>query len=194
MNLNKFIDETILKRGLSYFKKDYVSEPEEVSANQYETTVHGTEDYTVNRRIAYLSVLIPNVELLSMNSAGFKLTILPFGGNEQKCPYSSCFIACAEFLIHCFVSGLRPLIRSFISLLDWNPGATFLVNSSIAYLNFEDRGLIWPISIPGTFWNFSNPPVWHMFHNSWTDLSYNGLSRSFSPVQDSRTLLFFPSL
>lgn len=48
--LNQFeqlIDETILERGLSYFKKGHVHEPEEISLGEYEATVEGSEDYTV---------------------------------------------------------------------------------------------------------------------------------------------------
>lgn len=41
------IDETILKRGLSYFKNGHVNEPEEISHGEYEAIVEGTEDYTV---------------------------------------------------------------------------------------------------------------------------------------------------
>lgn len=43
----QFIDETILKRGLQYFKKGHVHEPEEISPGEYEAIVEGTEDYTV---------------------------------------------------------------------------------------------------------------------------------------------------
>lgn len=48
--LNEFeqiIDETILKRGLSYFKKGYVTEFSEISNGEYEAIVSGTEEYTV---------------------------------------------------------------------------------------------------------------------------------------------------
>ena len=43
----QYIDETILKRGLQYFKKGHVHEPEEISPGVYEAIVEGTEDYTV---------------------------------------------------------------------------------------------------------------------------------------------------
>jgi len=43
----QYIDETILKRGLSYFKNGHVHEPEEINPGQYEAIVEGTEDYTV---------------------------------------------------------------------------------------------------------------------------------------------------
>jgi uncharacterized Zn finger protein len=40
----QYIDETILKRGLQYFKKGHVHEPEEISPGVYEAIVEGTED------------------------------------------------------------------------------------------------------------------------------------------------------
>ena len=43
----QFIDETILKRGLSYFKNGHINEPEEISPGYYEAIVEGTEDYIV---------------------------------------------------------------------------------------------------------------------------------------------------
>ncbi|NCB46567.1 hypothetical protein EOM81_06090 [bacterium] len=43
----QYIDETIQKRGLQYFKKGHVHEPEEISPGEYEAVVEGTEDYTV---------------------------------------------------------------------------------------------------------------------------------------------------
>lgn len=48
--LNHFeqvIDEKILKRGLSYYKKGLVQQLDEVSPNTYEAVVEGTDDYTV---------------------------------------------------------------------------------------------------------------------------------------------------
>lgn len=41
------IDEKILKRGLSYYKKGLVQQLDEVSPNTYDAVVEGTEDYTV---------------------------------------------------------------------------------------------------------------------------------------------------
>ena len=41
------IDEKILKRGLSYYKKGLVQQLDEVSPNTYEAVVEGTDDYTV---------------------------------------------------------------------------------------------------------------------------------------------------
>lgn len=43
----QYIDDTILNRGLQYFKKGRVHEPEEISPGEYEAVVEGTEDYTV---------------------------------------------------------------------------------------------------------------------------------------------------
>lgn len=45
------INETILKRGLSYFKEGKVQEPEETGNGIYEAVVEGTEDYTVRLKI-----------------------------------------------------------------------------------------------------------------------------------------------
>lgn len=43
----QYIDEVILKRGLSYFKNGQVSEPEEITQGFFEAIVEGSEDYTV---------------------------------------------------------------------------------------------------------------------------------------------------
>lgn len=45
------IDETILKRGLDYFKKGHVTDVNELGGGNYEITVEGTETYTVNLSI-----------------------------------------------------------------------------------------------------------------------------------------------
>lgn len=45
------IDETILKRGLDYFKKGYVTDVNELGSGNYEITVEGSETYTVNLSI-----------------------------------------------------------------------------------------------------------------------------------------------
>ncbi len=53
--LNKFeqlIDEKILKRGLSYFKDDAVTDFSEISNGEYEAFVSGTEEYTVQLEIS----------------------------------------------------------------------------------------------------------------------------------------------
>ncbi len=47
-NFEQIIDDTILKRGLTYFQKGVVDPPELVDETQFESTVHGTEDYLVN--------------------------------------------------------------------------------------------------------------------------------------------------
>ena len=43
----QYIDETILRRGLQYFKKGHVHKLEEISPGEYEAVVEGTEEYTV---------------------------------------------------------------------------------------------------------------------------------------------------
>lgn len=45
------IDETILKRGLDYFKKGHVTDVNELGGGNYEITVEGSESYTVNLSI-----------------------------------------------------------------------------------------------------------------------------------------------
>ncbi len=47
----QYIDETILKRGLDYFKKGLVNLPEEVTPGKYEAIVEGSEDYSVQLQI-----------------------------------------------------------------------------------------------------------------------------------------------
>lgn len=47
----QYIDETILKRGLDYFKSGFVNSVEEISPGKYEAIVEGTEDYTVQLQI-----------------------------------------------------------------------------------------------------------------------------------------------
>jgi len=47
----QYIEETILKRGLSYFKSGYVGEPEEITQGVYEAIVSGSEDYHVDLKI-----------------------------------------------------------------------------------------------------------------------------------------------
>ena len=52
--LNEFeqvINETILKRGLNYFKNGFVTDLVEISNGEFEATVLGTEDYTVQLKI-----------------------------------------------------------------------------------------------------------------------------------------------
>lgn len=43
----QYISETILAKGLSYFKKGHVQEPDVLSPGEYEFIVQGTENYTV---------------------------------------------------------------------------------------------------------------------------------------------------
>ncbi len=50
-HFDDYIDEAILRRGLSYFKKGQVHEPEEIFTGEYEAIVEGTEDYTVRMTI-----------------------------------------------------------------------------------------------------------------------------------------------
>ena len=45
------VDETILKRGLKYFKGGLVREPDELSSGEFEFIVRGTEEYTVRMRL-----------------------------------------------------------------------------------------------------------------------------------------------
>ncbi len=47
----QIIDETILKRGLQYFKKGLVNEPEEIAPGEYEAIVEGTDEYLVELTI-----------------------------------------------------------------------------------------------------------------------------------------------
>ncbi|MDP2208301.1 MAG: SWIM zinc finger family protein [Bacteroidota bacterium] len=53
----QYIDETIRKRGLSYFKNGFVSELEEITPGVYEAIVQGTEDYTVQLKIKNGTIL-----------------------------------------------------------------------------------------------------------------------------------------
>lgn len=43
----QYINETILARGISYFRNGFVHEPEEIDSGVYEAIVEGTENYTV---------------------------------------------------------------------------------------------------------------------------------------------------
>lgn len=54
ISINEFeqhIDEDILKRGLQYFKKGYVTAVDEMSPGNYEATVEGSETYTIRMEI-----------------------------------------------------------------------------------------------------------------------------------------------
>jgi uncharacterized Zn finger protein len=48
----KVIDETILKRGLAYFKSGAITDFSEISNGEYEAIVSGTEEYTVQLEIS----------------------------------------------------------------------------------------------------------------------------------------------
>lgn len=47
----QIVDETILKRGLSYFKSGSITDISEITAGEYEAIVSGSEDYTVQLKI-----------------------------------------------------------------------------------------------------------------------------------------------
>lgn len=44
----EYIDEVVLNRGFQYFENERVREIKEISANEYEAIVEGSEDYTVH--------------------------------------------------------------------------------------------------------------------------------------------------
>lgn len=50
-NFEQYVSQTIVQRGLSYYKNGHVHEPEEITRGVYEATVEGTEDYTVRLTI-----------------------------------------------------------------------------------------------------------------------------------------------
>ena len=50
-HFEEYINEPILKRGLSYFKKGFVHEPAEIRPGDYEAVVEGSEEYTVKLSI-----------------------------------------------------------------------------------------------------------------------------------------------
>ncbi len=50
-HFEEYIDEPLLKRGLSYFKKGFVHEPAEIRPGDYEAVVEGSEEYTVKLSI-----------------------------------------------------------------------------------------------------------------------------------------------
>ena len=58
----QIIDETILKRGLSYFKNGYVTDFAEISIGEYEANVSGTEEYTVRLRIKNDTIIEHNCD------------------------------------------------------------------------------------------------------------------------------------
>lgn len=50
-HFEEYIDEPILKRGLSYFKNGFVHKPAEIRPGDYEAVVEESEEYTVNLSI-----------------------------------------------------------------------------------------------------------------------------------------------
>lgn len=63
--LNEFeqiIDETILTRGLSYFKKGYITDFSEISIGEYEALVSGTEEYSVQLKISNNTIVAHNCD------------------------------------------------------------------------------------------------------------------------------------
>lgn len=50
-HFEEYIDEPILKRGLSYFKKGFVHEPAEIRPGDFEAVVEESEEYTVKLSI-----------------------------------------------------------------------------------------------------------------------------------------------
>ena len=57
---DEYIDDAILKRGLTYFRNGKVHEPEEGAAGEYEAVVEGTEPYTV-RLVIQQGVVVEHV-------------------------------------------------------------------------------------------------------------------------------------
>lgn len=49
----QYIEETISKRGLSYFKKGYVNKPEEITQGVYDAIVNGSDDYTFIQKLSH---------------------------------------------------------------------------------------------------------------------------------------------
>lgn len=58
----QIIGETILKRGLSYFKNGYVTEFAEISNGEYEANVSGTEEYTVHLKVKNNTIIEHNCD------------------------------------------------------------------------------------------------------------------------------------
>ena len=54
------IDEDILKRGLQYFKKGYVTSVDELSGGEYEAIVEGNDTYIVQLQVKNGSVIACN--------------------------------------------------------------------------------------------------------------------------------------
>ncbi len=65
--LNQFeqiIDESILKRGLAYFKTGAITDFSEISNGEYEAIVSGTEDYTVQLAVKNNAIIEHNCDCL----------------------------------------------------------------------------------------------------------------------------------
>ncbi len=63
--LNEFeqlIDEKILKRGLSYFNSGAITDFSEISTDEYEAVVSGTEEYTVQLEISNNTIIEHNCD------------------------------------------------------------------------------------------------------------------------------------
>ncbi len=58
----QIIDETILKRGLSYFKNGHITDFAEISIGEYEANVSGTEEYTVRLKIENDTIIVHNCD------------------------------------------------------------------------------------------------------------------------------------
>lgn len=58
----QFIDEKILKRGLSYFKGGAITDFSEISNGEYEAIVSGTEEYTVQIEISNNTIVEHNCD------------------------------------------------------------------------------------------------------------------------------------
>ena len=56
------IDKTILKRGFAYFNNGAVSDFTEISKDEYEAIVSGTEDYTVQLNIKNNTIVSYNCD------------------------------------------------------------------------------------------------------------------------------------
>lgn len=61
-DFEQFIDDTILKRGLSYFKNGAITDFSEMSNGQYEAIVSGTEAYTVQLKISNRTIVEHNCD------------------------------------------------------------------------------------------------------------------------------------
>lgn len=61
-DFEQFIDDTILKRGLSYFKSGAITDFSEISNGQYEAIVSGTEAYTVQLKISNRTIVEHNCD------------------------------------------------------------------------------------------------------------------------------------